>query len=325
MRVFYFIFSCVLIAGCNFNKIENELENIDENAIEIISGSDSLECGICKAFNTVYKKYSSTLKEGLEKYKKAGGCCERCFNIDVDFYYESHSTLYSDEILMTLKTIKKNGHPMEYPMCKPFVDTEIGVVNALKTWPATFNSDVLDAIAVAGKRRCANYEPAGGKDTTENSGGGGNITSTPFILDTYKELLDVRVDRLLMDIGGEVEERWEADGLELNLLKICNALNQVEPIDLRREGVTNIRGGLPGGDGFLYLTTFRDLYRYLCSYEEPILLTGVELRGRNGIVIAKKAVNADSDIVKGFGDLCENGFFLSGETTSSMEFYLWEY
>ena len=327
MTKIWYIVICILVISCNNNQNILDEEEIDEQ--ESISRSINPWpdlCKVCQAFNTAYDRYKEIMDEGFKAYKEKKGCCKDCFELDFDEYYRFCDNLYIDQISAQIKNIECCGK-MECPRCEPYADIQNSIVFALQLWPNDVQWAVNNAVSIAGKRKCGNWQETTEKDTTNGGGGHGTGIALPPIMETYRDVLTRDTRELLEEIGGDVETSWPMFRFDEYLLRICYAFYQSDdPIESSR--MENISGQIDS-EGRFYFPVFKLLYNYLReAYFEPELLTISELRAKGNdyqaIVIEKNVTTSsfDDDI---FGDLWGKWGFESERTTSATEFYCWEF
>ncbi|MCB6973330.1 MULTISPECIES: hypothetical protein [Butyricimonas] len=328
MKKNWYVLIFFLIIGCyggneEFLNEEKEIEELQGSISRSINlWSDS--CDICSAFNKTYGQYREIMDEGYKVYKEKKGCCKDCFNLDFNKYVEFHNNSYGDRINAQIKAIEYTGK-MTCPQCEVFMDVRNSITSALYSWLRNIEWSVGCALEVAGIRKCKNWQETP-KDST-GGGGGAHDFKLPDIVGTYKYTLNRSTQKLLEEIGGDVETTWLMNEFDEYLLRICYAFQQSDdPISANR--VKHL-GGQIDSEGRFYLVAFKTLYDYLSeAYFEPELLTISELqaKGRDyrAIVIEKSVVTSsyDDNI---FGDLWGYLGFVSDRTTSLTEFYCWRF
>lgn len=326
----WYVLIFLLFIGCyggngDFLDEEEATEELQESISRSINPWPDL-CKVCQAFNTAYDRYKEIMDEGFKAYKEKKGCCKDCFELDFDKYYRFCNNLYVDQIIAQIKNIKHNGK-MECPQCAPYTDISRQIVSALQLWPSDVQWAVNNAVSIAGERKCENWQETPEKDSTGGGGGHGSIVLLPSISKEYQDALTRKTQKLLEEIGGDVEATWLKSEFDEYLLRICYAFYQsddpIEPNRMKRPS------GQIDAEGRLYFPAFKLLYNYLMeAYFEPELLTISELRAKGNdyqaIVIEKNVATSsfDDDI---FGDLWGEWGFESERTTSATEFYCWEF
>ena len=327
MKRNWYILIFLLLAGCyggneELLKDEEEINELQES----VSCSINLEsnfCKVCNAFNKAYVYYSSRMKEGYSNYKEKKGCCKDCFLADFDKFYNLIGNMYSDRIIAQIRNIEHNG-PMYCPLCESYVDIMNPIIAALNKWPLDVSGAVMNAVNIAGERKCKNWKEPSEIDPPIG-GGGSMVESLPLIAETYEKALTRTTQELLEEIGGDVEINWVRFKFDEYLLRICYAFHQsIDPIG--PDKVAHVSGQIDS-KGDYYLVSFKALYNYLSeAYFEPELLTISELQAKgnkyHAIVIEKSVATlpSDEDI---FGDLWNGRRFVSDRTTSLTEFYCW--
>lgn len=316
----------VVMMGCGYNELE-EYNFIEEQA-ELAGMVNNLEskeiCEVCNVFNEAYPIYAETMETGLADYLKNGGCCEKCFKKDFSVEWAKHAGVKDEQIVRILKNMELYGGKMLHYNCD-FFYRENRLNDMISATLTTLHNVVYTVVNSLTKSKCDEQKP----DEPDTPGHGGASDRNGIIrFDevAYTSALKKSISWLLTDIGGDVEQRWIQNGNDLNLLRICYALNKKKKIDPQREGIEGRVGVLYGGNGDPYITAIVYLYRYLKAFMSPELLTLDELKERNemGIVIARESAEGDFDALDGFVDVWSRWHFMSETKTISTEFYFFK-
>lgn len=322
MNRFLCIILLITMGGCGYSGLEKDA--LVENEVIGLRGEkfDDGICEVCNAFNDAFPTYTGTMKKGLSDYKKNGGCCEKCFEKDFAVEWEKHAGVKDEQIVRVFKAMERYGGQMIHGDCEAFfLDKRLSTT--INTVLTRLHNVVYDVVNSPNKSKCDEHETDNPDDGHHGGASGGELIK--FDMKAYADVLKEKTAWLLADIGGEVEERWLQFGYDLNLLKICYALNSEKVIDIERDNIDGRVGVLVGGDGNPYIVTAVYLYRYLNSFREPELLTLTELNEQTevGIVIAKESAEAEFDDLDGFVDVWDGSNFMSEKITTSMKFYFY--
>lgn len=323
MKHIYGIIILLLISTYGCNEVEESVIIEDE----ITSTSRSIDnftyiCEACNAFNDAYPSYQSILAQGLEDYNLNDGCCEECFIKDVSKAWSEVFSVQDRHFIIMFESMERNGGRLVHPDCEAFTLIP-RLEDALDRTLIKYQNVVHSVMINPNKSRCEN-PGTGNSDDDDIPGGGGEVIL--FDLDAYNFALEERSESLVASIGGDVEQGWLSGGHDLNLLKICYALNQKSEINPYREEIDGNIGYMYGDYDHPYIVNYVFLYRYLCSFVTPELLTleELEMKEEVGIVIAKESVENDFDVLEGYGDVWDGQYFMSDNETVSAEFYFFE-